>query len=235
MRIAVISASNTEKEKLIQGMLNKWNNFKRADCFKYGILKEPNKLVQQAIIDTTIDEMINRGSSTDDVIIDTCSLDHLVDVMYFASHGIGDFDDNFISDIIKQVRLSLGFLDLILFVPVDIKKTVDIKEDENQIVAEMAKVTDNVQSELNNFYAALHTAYLANSNEIYPFNEPDGSPAMIEIFGNDIERIAMLGLYLNDNGRPYSSEPKDSILQLPDFSEQSDINSLMDQIQLKKK
>ena len=63
---------------------------------------------------------------------------------------------------------------------------------------------------------------------IFPLRDVDGSPAVIELYGNREQRIQMVKLYLNELGRTYSSEQ--SLIQLPDIAEQYEIDKLVRQV-----
>jgi hypothetical protein len=59
---------------------------------------------------------------------------------------------------------------------------------------------------IDNLFKAIIHQY-NNGNKVYfPFNHKDGCPAIIEVFGNREQRIALTKLYIQEDGQQYSEK-----------------------------
>lgn len=227
MRISVSSAQNMGKTTFVNDFLKTWPMYKKSEgnyrklVIEKGlnINKQGDKDSQMAILNSIVDEMMTY-KKTDDVIHDRTSLDNLVYSMWLAAHELGNVDDAFIQKTMQIVKVSMSFLDLIVFIPKLEKYPIKLEE------REMREMDEEYQTEIDNFYKAIQTSYNAGKEWIFPFSEVDGSPAMVEIYGQPNERIEMMKLYLDQDGEAFGKKASDTLITLPSIAEQAEIDKI---------
>lgn len=227
MRIAIVSAPKHGKEDFIQQFLKTWPNYKKSPAKYLDVInnnlelinKQGDKANRDLITNAVVDEMMEYQKD-DNIIHDCCPLDTLVSTLWCSQQEGSDIDEEFIKKSIKLTHVSLTFLDLIIFLPI-LKGYSDLM------------IEDNVESlerdEINNLFLAIQDSYNKGDSSVFPFETPEGSPALVEIFGNTAERIQMVKLYLNEQGQPYGKNSSDSLITLPDVEVQSDLDKIVQQ------
>jgi hypothetical protein len=201
MRLAICGVKGIGKTKLVDSFLKNWNTYEKSDYSKVEKIiatKDLNDLeVQREILDAMTDVAMNHTKSAN-VLHDSCTIDALCNAFYCAAKNTemkqSDID-LFIQRVIMLAKQSLHFYDIVFYLPFNTK------------YKESAKPEDQVKlDEIDNFYMALQDTYKKNIDWVFPFKDPDGSPPMIEIFGNDAERLELMKLYVNPDGLAYSKE-----------------------------
>lgn len=211
MRISVSGTANLGKSTLIKDFLNNWPLYKTPSDDYRKVLKEKNyphskkcnKEGQWAIINHMIDEM-QKYTKDDKVIFDRCPWDVLVYSLWSCEMDASDIDENFIAGLIPLVKESLKYLDLIFFIPMTKHSPVPIVDDG------FRETDPQYIAEIDNIFKALFYEYQHNLGTT-PFFASDDSPAIIEIFGDRSQRIALIGQYLDANGNVIGEE-QDTIL-----------------------
>ena len=210
MRICVSSCAGTGKTTFIKDFLKNWPSYKSSgetyrkliDDKKLVLNKEGNKTSQSIILDALLDEAM-KYKKEDNVIHDRGTLDNLIYTLWLKAKEKGDIDDIFIQKTFQLVKQSMFFYDVIFYIPYD-DTTVTVEERKNR------ETDKEYNSELDNFFKAVHNMYYEKSTALFPFNDPSGVPAFIEIFGNRIERIELAKLYIDADGNEYGE--KDSLI-----------------------
>ncbi|NDB30447.1 hypothetical protein EB151_12985, partial [archaeon] len=87
---------------------------------------------------------------------------------------------------------SLRFIDVIFFTPITKTAPVEIVEDE------LRETKKEYIEEIDNIFKAVHRDYMNNPRS--SFFVEDDRPGIIEVFGNRIERIELIKLYLDNDG-----------------------------------
>jgi len=200
MRIAICGTANVGKSTLIQDFLQKWDMYGREVKTYRDVLKEKGlphskqttKESQKAILDYMV-ETLKEFRKGDKVIFDRCPLDNLVYSMWAMSQEDSDVDEDFVDECIPIVREALTNLDIIFFLP--ISKFNDIQVEDNGI----REVDENYIKEIDSFFKVLQRHYHENPQD-NPFFPRDDTPALIEVFGNERERIEMIKLYIDAEG-----------------------------------
>lgn len=200
MRIAISGTVSIGKSTLINDFLKEWPLYKTpSDTYRsliktgnYPHSKKCNKEGQWAILNHMIDEM-QKYSKEDKIIYDRCPWDNLVFSIWAAEMQSSDIDEEFVAKCIPIVKESMKFLDMICYIPIT-------KHSPVPIVDNGFRETDPKYIEgIDNIFKALFHEYQFNLGKT-PFFTADDSPAIIEIFGNPHERIALLQQYLNADG-----------------------------------
>lgn len=197
MRIAISGTSNIGKQDLIKKFLETFPNFTTPETtYKHVIeaiyqknLKEKRDTsstdIQWNILNYMIDTM-QKYDRDDKVLFDGCTLDNIIYSLYILekSQGSTNIDASFIDKCVPVIRESMKYIDIVFMLPITKADKTDRKftpEDE----------------ELNNLYSALHQQYLKGE---CPFLPKDDQPAIIEVFGNDAQRLQMIKLYVDEQG-----------------------------------
>jgi predicted ATPase len=203
MRICVSSVAGTGKSTFVKDFVKNWPDYKSSgntyrDLIKEKSLnlnKEGNKVSQEIILNCLLDEAM-KYTKEDNVIHDRGTIDNLVYTLWLKAKNKGEIDDNFLQKTFQLVKQSMFFYDVIFYIPYD-DETVVKEEREN-------RETDKLyNSELDNFFKGVNSMYYDKNVNLFPFNDDNGVPALIEIFGNRQERIEIAKLYINPEGKEY--------------------------------
>lgn len=208
------------KSTYIKDFMETWPMYKMSEKPRYTELveakglklnEEGNEDSQWEILNIEVDRVMSTPKKSD-IIFDRSVLDNLVYTMWLNENG--KVSDEFVMKSIKVVKETLVFYDILFFLPITKQSPVPFEPKEHR--------TTNPQyrSEIDLIFKALVNQYNKNETTYFPFDHDLGSPAVIEIFGNREERIALTKLYLGDDGQVVSEE--DNLLmpgdpQLQDF------------------
>jgi hypothetical protein len=104
------------------------------------------------------------------------------------------------------------FYDILFFLPISKQSPVPFELKENRTI------NPQYRKEIDHIFKALVNEYNKNDPTYFPFNHDLGSPAVIDIYGNREERIALTKLYLGPDGKIVSEAdnllmPGDPLLQ----------------------
>ena len=200
MRIAISGTGNQGKTTLINDFLQEWSNYKtESSTYRDKLVSEKlphsknaTKDTQWKILNHMIDEMQTFGPD-DNVIMDRCPIDNLVYSLWCLEKGVGDIDEEFITKCIPLVSESMKHLDIIFFLPITKFNNIKIEDDG-------VRETDEIYiKEIDYIFKAIQAQYQQHPQE-NPFFPSDDSPALIEVFGNQRERLEMIKLYLDVDG-----------------------------------
>lgn len=210
MRIVVCGPAGVGKSTFVEDFLKNWPSYKSSGATyrdlikkqKLSINKSGNKKSQKIILDCLLDEAM-KYKKTDNIIHDRGTLDNLVYTFWLKAKNKGDIDDNFIQRSFQLVKQSMFFYDVIFYISPN-GMPEEIEEKENR------ETDKEYNIEINNFFKVLHEMYYQKNEYIFPFNDPSGVPAMIEISGSPSERIEIAKLYIDPDGKEFGE--KDSLL-----------------------
>ena len=210
MRILISGVGNVGKSTFVRDFLKNWPSYKSSGATYRDLIKskgltlnkEGNKESQSIILDCLLDEAM-KYKKTDNIIHDRGTLDNLVYTLWLKAKDKGGIDDNFIQKTFQLVKQSMFFYDVIFYIPFD-DTTVAMEERENR------ETDKEYNMELDNFFKAIHSMYYDKNEYLFPFKDPSGVPALIEIFGSPIERIELAKLYIDPDGNEFGE--KDSLI-----------------------
>lgn len=197
MRIAISGTSNIGKQDLLASFKKTFPTFKSPKTnYKHVIeaiyqknVKDDRDTsstdIQWNILNYMIDTF-QQYERDDKVIFDGCTLDNIIYSLYIMEkdEGVSDIDSKFIDRCVPVIRESMKYIDIVFLLPVTKADKTNRKFSPEDL-------------ELNNLYSALHEQYLTGAS---PFLPKDDQPAIIEIFGNDEQRMQMIKLYIDDGG-----------------------------------
>lgn len=199
------------KTTFINDFLKNWPSYKSSGDTYRALIKEKNltlnkqgnKESQSVILDCLLDSAM-KYKKTDNVIHDRGTVDNLVYTLWLKAKEKGDIDDTFLQKSFQLVKQSMFFYDVIFYIPYDISSVVEEKRENRETDKEY-------NAELDNFFKTIGSMYYNKSTALFPFNDPSGVPAFIEIFGSPLERIELAKLYIDPDGNEFGE--KDSLLQ----------------------
>lgn len=197
MRIAISGTSNIGKQQFKRLLLKTFPQYETPETtYKHVIeaIYQKSKTeeretsgadIQWNILNYMIDTF-QKYDRDDKVVFDGCPLDNIIYSLYIMEKApdLCDIDSKFIDNCLPVVRESMKYIDIIFLLPIT-------KADKS----ERKFSTEDI--ELNNLYDALHKQYLQGVCKFLP---KDDQPAIIEVFGNDTQRLQMVKLYLDDSG-----------------------------------
>lgn len=197
MRIAISGTSNIGKQQFKKSLLEAFPQYKTPDTTYKHVIEAIYQKSQQEdretsaadiqwnILNYMIDEF-QKYDRDDKVVFDGCTLDNILYSLYMLEKapGVSKIDSKFIDNCVPIVRESMKYLDIVFMLPIT-------KADETD------KNFSEEDKEIHNLYSALHKQYLQGTS---PFLPKDDQPAIIEVFGNDAQRLQMVKLYLDETG-----------------------------------
>lgn len=203
MKIAVCGAPTVGKTRFVDNFIKKWTSYKRNRIDAEKDLLVPESRDDIAKLDKIHDMFVDSATfytGKCDVIHDGCLIDSMAHIyMFFGLHK--DAKDNAMQKWIALARTAIQFYDIIFYI------SFNNKINQENDMTEMTEAEFLYCTGLDNIYRALHNLYWAGEDAaIFPFKSKDGCPPIIEIAGNDDERIKLASLYINDDGSAYGKE-----------------------------
>lgn len=231
MRIAISGTACQGKSTLIKDFINEWPSYKIEDT-NYRDLIETKKLkhskqcdieCQWAILNCKIDEL-QKYNKKDNVIFDRSPLDAIVYSLWSLDKQSSDIDKAFIDKCIPLVRESMKSIDIVFFTPITKAAPIPIVEDG------MREIDEEYINEIDNiFKVIIHSHHIKPGST--PFLPSYDSPAIIEIFGSQEERIQMIRQYIDKDGDLIGESNDTSIIP----EEYNDLNMLINQMSAENK
>jgi hypothetical protein len=231
MRIAIIGSACQGKTTLVNDMIKTWPNYKAHVSGYRKLIKDENlpinkemtQAAQWAILNCLIDDL-QSYTGDDDIIFDRCPLDNIVYSLWSNAKSTSDIDDEFIKKCIPLIQQSMHLLDIIFFLPITKTAPVEITEkDQREISPEFIEEIDNI------FKSISHSYYRTGKSPFFP---EEDRPPIIEIFGNPAERIEMMKLYLNEEGKVLDG---DSIFSAESIKDMEDLLGIQAELGIESK
>jgi predicted ATPase len=202
MKICIVGTACQGKSTFVNDFIKNWPMYKTSEKSYREILKEKNlphskqstEETQKVIMDFLVDQAIE-SSKEDFVILDRCVIDALAYSAWLNLNGV--VSDKFLDEQRILVRETLKLYDIIFFVPITKVAPVNIENDG------FRETDETFRTEIDNIFKVFGESYNRGDGRIFP---KDDSPAWIEIFGNQQERIKMAELYISPNGKPFGEE-----------------------------
>ena len=203
MKIAVSGTQCIGKSTFAKDFLSNWSMYKKPDRTYRDIIREKNlpnmngtEESQRIIRDAVADEVMNAKGKY--ILFDRCIWDNLVYTLWLNSKD--RVSDKFVKESIDITRETLGFFDIIFFLPITQHSPVKI------VKSEQREVDPNYRNEVDMLFKSLMGAYTKQSQVYYPFKSELGCPGIIEIFGTPTERIQLAKMYITENGEIYGED-----------------------------
>jgi hypothetical protein len=218
MRIAVSGTTNIGKTTFVNDFLQIWSTYKTPEkTYRSVLIEGTNYKVgettqkTQGKILTQMVKQQNEYRKTDKIIYDGCPLDNIAYTLWCYEKN--KVDDKFVEKSLKKVYESMRKLDIILFIPLTKASPVEYNGTDDEYV---------FMTEMDHIYKGLFNQWMNNpESTVFP---KEDKPGMVDIYGNQQERIALTRMYLNDAGDAIDATPT-----LEQLSEIDEMQELIDQ------
>jgi predicted ATPase len=202
MKIAVVGTSCIGKSTYIQDFLKNWPMYETPKTTYRDLIKEKNipcnregtEESQRMILDF-LAEQATQYSKKDNVIFDRCVLDNLAYSSWL--HLKDKVSEKFLDESRILTRETLRLLDVIFFLPITNSSPVTIVNDD------LRDTDPQYREEVDNIFKVFQQSYHQEDGRIFPQGD---APPIIEIFGNQEQRIELTKLYITPEGKPYGEE-----------------------------
>ena len=203
MRLCVSGTCSQGKSTFIEDFIKEWPNYTTPDYTYREFVGEnhsikANKDTQWKILNSMIDEMTKHPKEESHVIYDRGPVDNIIYSIWAESKGTGGIDAEYIKKCLPLLKETCKFLDIILFIPITQVSSVQYDTEDFLADKEKGLVDENYRVEIDHLFKALK--YDWDVNDECRFCDPADRPAIIEVFGSQMERIQMLKMYLNVDG-----------------------------------
>ena len=193
MRIAISGTACQGKTTFIKDIKANWPAMivpekSYRDVLGKNHSKNTDEDTQWKILDFMVEEQQNYRKG-DKVVFDRCPLDNIVYSIW--ANGKEKISDEFISKCIPLVYESMKFLDIIFYIPITKHAPVAIEEDG------VREADQEYITEIDHIFKTMYQQWMQADSPFFP---KDDRPAMIEVFGNRVERLEMMKLYLDEEG-----------------------------------
>jgi len=203
-KIGVIGTQCVGKSTLVDDMIIQWPQLVRPEksyrdfikSKKLKINKEGNKKSQETILNFLVDEaMANYGKKK--MVFDRTPIDNLVYSLWLFEKGLGDIDEAFIDKCVKQVREATKFYSVIFYIPLTKENDVLLQMKENRDIDPVYR------GEIALLFDGLFKAWESGKSGFF---DADDCPPIIPVYGNPLERIAQISLYINEKCEFFGEE-----------------------------
>jgi len=214
-KIGVIGTQCIGKTTLIEDMLLQWPQLSRPEKTYRDIIKEKKlpvnkkgtKASQQEILNFLVDEaMANYGKKK--MIFDRTPIDNLVYSLWLFDKGLGDIDEEFIDKTVIQVKQAVKSYSVIFYIPLCKENDVLLQTKENRDIDPIYR------GEIAVLFDSIFEAWKSGRSRFF---DNDDTPPIIPVYGNPLERIAIMNMYINNDCEFFGEE--DSLIA-KDISEQ---------------
>lgn len=206
MKVVICGAPGSGKSDLVSEILDIWPMFTSANRLGHVECSKEARNSLDLITSVIDDRVIEANIVGDDenVVYDGGLLDSLAHLFTFmATHP--DEDQSIIRKYVQKVHNALSSYGVIFYIPFNSEYSGCDKESFDKEDLEYSQTIDH-------FLASFQSQWKSGVPGIFPFEHRNGSPSMIDIIGSRDQRVAMLQMYIKENGELYGADPKDSLL-----------------------
>ena len=204
MRISVVGTQCQGKTTFINDFIANWPMYKKPSVTYRDIIAKKNLLINQsgnresqfAILDALC-EQASDNASEEFCIHDRCVIDNLAYTMWLAAKDKGGVLPNDVTASIIQAQQALKYYDLIFFLPISTTTNIPLEERANR------DIDETYRTEIDMILKAFNTDYVQQKGNVFP---KEDCPAVIEIFGDRQQRVALASMYIKPNGKAYGEE-----------------------------
>lgn len=226
-KIGIIGTQCIGKSTLIEDMMLQWPQLSRPEKTYRDLIKEKNlpinkngtKESQGLILDFLVEEA-NKSYGKKKMVFDRTPLDNLAYTFWLFDKKASDIDEQFIDDCVIKVRNAISQYSILFYLPLIEQNNVPLTSKDQRDVDPVYR------AEIDVLFDSFYRAWEARNTRLFNNND---TPAIIPIFGNPIQRIEMMSMYINDKCEFYGE--KDSLIN-KDVIEQT---MLAEQLQLTNK
>jgi len=214
-KIGIIGTQCIGKTTLVNDMMLQWPQLNKPEKTYRDLIKEKKlpinkkgtKESQQEILNYLVDEaMANYGKKK--IIFDRTPIDNLVYSLWLYDKGVSDIDETFIDKTVIQVREAVKSYSVIFYIPLCKENDVLLQTKENRDIDPVYR------GEIAVLFDTIYQAWQSGRSRFF---DNDDTPPIIPVYGNPVERIAIMNMYINNNCEFFGEE--DSLIK-GDIAEQ---------------
>ena len=202
MKIAIVGTTCVGKTTYVNDFISNWSMYKTPTNSYRDKLKELNlphsknstEETQTLILNSLIDQL-TETSKQDSVIYDRSVLDVLAYSTWLNLYE--KVSDKFLDQQRIIIRETLKLYDILFFIPLTKVSPVEIEDNG------FREVDSIYRQEIDTIFKAFKDSYNRGDGRVFPVED---SPALIEIFGNQQERIKLTELYLTEEGKAFGED-----------------------------
>lgn len=195
-KIGIIGTQCIGKSTLIEDMMLQWPQLSTPERTYRDLIKEKNlpinkngtKESQGLILDFLVEEA-NKNYGKKKMIFDRTPLDNLAYTFWLHDKGTSDIDEQFIDDSVIKVRNAISQYSILFYLPLIEKNNVPLTPKEQR------EIDPIYRAEIDVLFDTFYRAWEARNTRLFNNND---TPPIIPVFGDPLERIKMMALYIND-------------------------------------
>jgi hypothetical protein len=207
-KIGIIGTQCIGKSTLIEDMMLQWPQLSRPEKTYRDLVKEKNlpinkkgtKESQGLILDFLVEEA-SKNYGKKKMVFDRTPLDNLAYTFWLYDKNLSDIDEAFIDDCVIKARNALTHYSILFYLPLIEKNSIVLSEKEQRDIDPVYR------AEIDVLFDSFYRAWEAKNTRLFNNND---TPAIIPIYGNPIERIEMICMYINNKCEFYGE--KDSLI-----------------------
>lgn len=195
-KIGIIGTQCIGKSTLVEDMMLQWPQLSRPEKTYRDLIKEKNlpinksgtKESQGLILDFLVEEA-SKNYGKKKMVFDRTPLDNLAYTFWLYDKGVSDIDEDFIDNCVFKVRNALSHYSILFYLPLIEQNNVPLTSKEQRDIDPVYR------AEIDVLFDTFYRAWESRNTKF--FNNED-TPPIIPVFGNPIERVEMMALYIND-------------------------------------
>ena len=183
MRISFTGLTQLYSCSFFDKFTDKWPNYLQSSVNSYtpdDITLVTSQQEQWENLNDIIDEM-QQYRNNDHVYYHGSAIDNAVYSIWANAKG-HDYEDEYIQKCLPIVAESMKFIDVVFYVP-------NTKHDDTDVSSDF--------DEIQNLYTAVNSKWQKDES---PFFIKDDRPPVIELFGDDEQRVEIISLYMDEQG-----------------------------------
>lgn len=195
-KIGIIGTQCIGKSTLVEDMMLQWPQLSTPEKTYRDLIKEKNlpinkngtKESQGLILDFLVEEA-NKNYGKKKMVFDRTPLDNLAYTFWLYDKGSSDIDEQFIDDSVVKVRNAITQYSILFYLPLIEKNNVPLTPKDQR------EIDPVYRAEIDVLFDSFYRAWEARNTRLFNNND---TPPIIPIFGDPLERIKMMALYIND-------------------------------------
>lgn len=208
-KIGIIGTQCIGKSTLIEDMMLQWPQLSKPSKTYRDLVKEKElpvnkngtKESQGLILDFLVEEA-EKNYGQKKMVFDRTPLDNLAYTFWLYDKKISDIDEDFIDTSVIKARNALTHYSILFYLPLIEKNNIPLSEKEQRDVDPVYR------AEIDVLFDGFYRAWEAKNTRLFNNND---TPAIIPIYGNPIERIEMICMYINNKCEFYGEQ--DSLIK----------------------
>jgi len=225
-KIGIIGTQCIGKSTLVEDMMLQWPQLSKPEKTYRDLIKEKNlpinkdgtKESQGLILDFLVEEA-SKNYGKRKMVFDRTPLDNLAYSFWLYDKGVSDIDEKFLDASVIKARNAISQYSILFYLPLIEKNNVPLSEKDQRDVDPVYR------AEIDVLFDTFYRAWEARNTRFFNNND---TPAIIPIFGNPIERVEMMGMYINDKCEFYGDKDtmiNEDVIQQAVLAEQLGLNN----------